>query len=424
MNKNQTFAYLCLSISSISIVTAPTWAGETCSTPSSAEAIVDCALSHHPKIRSSEVSVEQGVALDEIARMRPNPEFNSSGAYAPSTQTGGTMLEINLAHTFELGGKRGARIQKAEAEQERIRADLLNSKEEILRNTVITLYRLSHIQTEIHDLDEALNHFKSVEAQYRSRPRLGPEEQATLHVIEIAEGDYQLRKLPLIEQTERLERFLSIALGLPPEKTIHLDAQLLPPKKEKWPTLVKATPSLSGAELRGAWANLKLADASKELADSAAWPDMKFGPSYQLQSQYQSLFSGFGLNLTFGMPLYHRNEGGKAYALRQQEKSEIELNQAKAETLLEYNHLHGVYERAVQNLKESFSQSELGKKQTALENLFKRGLVSGSLIIETHRQLIEYTISKNNRELDALRALMRLLELEGKLIEERNVLFK
>ena len=66
----------------------------------------------------------------------------------------------------------------------------------------------------------------------------------------------------------------------------------------------------------------------------------------------------------------------------------------------------------------SAASQEINRKHKEIENLFDRGLISVSLLIEAHRQLIDFTKSKNDQELNAIEALARTYALDGRLFQE------
>lgn len=75
------------------------------------------------------------------------------------------------------------------------------------------------------------------------------------------------------------------------------------------------------------------------------------------------------------------------------------------------------YQKSSKALKESVSLTDIEKKHKSVERQFERGVISSSLVIEAHRQMVDFTKSQNELELNALESLWRLKALDGSLFE-------
>ena len=127
-----------------------------CAKPSSPQEVLECALLHHPAIQEAEAKALQSESLEDMARQRPNPELDAKGTIGKSGDENAAKSEATLLHTFELGGKRSSRVEKALAEKAFAAADLLKAKEQVALGTVLALYRLRQVQNEIAILEKTL----------------------------------------------------------------------------------------------------------------------------------------------------------------------------------------------------------------------------------------------------------------------------
>jgi outer membrane protein TolC len=168
---------------------------KTCEQPNSFQAIVNCAMENHPEIQRQESMQNIGLSLEKQAAQRLNPEIDDQSVFGNNQNQSVSSHQINLAHTFELGGKRPARMGAAKAEASNIVSQALHIKEEVFMRTVKTLYRIRQVHTEMKILNEALETFGKIQKQFKSRPRLGPEQEVSLSVFQLAQGDYQLRRM-------------------------------------------------------------------------------------------------------------------------------------------------------------------------------------------------------------------------------------
>jgi cobalt-zinc-cadmium efflux system outer membrane protein len=372
-------------------------------------------LQNHPDLVRGEALRKQADKFEPFARQRPNPELDSKGLYGEAIDGRNIFeTESNLAHTFELGGKRSARIEKALAEKEEIDASYLKTKEDVYSSTLKILYRIRHVHAEMKTLEEALMTFSQIQRQYRSRPTLTPEQEVSLSVFQLAEGDYKFRKAALQTEENTLEKTIEISIGTP---FPHKDS-ILPNKKEDWPQIKNVDLPLKGAAIKFSEAELKHAKAELSLAKSNSWPDLKLGPSFETETEGGLTVYKYGLNLSIPLPLYQVNSAGRAYAWAGLLKSEHSLELRKKELSQERQILLTQYQKATKSLKESVNLSEAEKKHINVDRLFRRGVIPSSLVIEAHRQLVDFTKSQNEQELIALEALLKLKALSGTLFEE------
>ena len=389
--------------------------GETCSLNSPQE-IIDCALINHPKVRISEAGLSAANSLDALAKQRPNPEVNSQTVWASTYGKPYFYTEYNFAHTFELGGKRDSRIEKAKAEQKKGEAYKLAAKEDVYLETLIILFRLRQIRSEVATVEDALHTFSKIQKQYRSRPRLSPEQQANLRLFELAEGDYRMRLIPLLAEKDFFLHSLEIALGRPFEPSL----AVMPKFRRAWPSLPSSInqDKLAGSGIKLAEANLKISNSDLALSKSVAWPDLKIGPTVELQNSIRQNFTAYGFNFILPLPLYNRNEAGRAFANFEMKKNEVQLQANMKESMEERIHYEHNYARAVAALETSMSAQDLRRRHEEVEGLFARGLIAGNLVIELHRQIHDFTKTYNAQELTAAESLTRVYMLEGRLPEE------
>lgn len=379
--------------------------------------VLNCTLKQSPVVQQAEAKGVQGKSLTNIAEQRPNPEFDSNIAIGRSQGEGVLNSQVSLSHIFELGGKRGARIEKASAENEIISAEILKSKEETALTTVSVLYRLRQLKAEIATLDEALFTFSQIKNQLKSRPRLTPDQEVALATFQLVESDYRVRKNALTGDEQALIKFLGLATGKP----FQVRSELLPQPKESWPDLnpTLEPKQLAGSDMNRLRAEVKHAEAELSLAQSASWPNLKVGPMFQAQTQGGISYQAYGLNLSVPLPLYQANGGGRAYSIAGLSRTEIILKTSGNQLAIEREQEITRYQAALKALQESGTLHDVEKKHQNIERLFKGGLIQSSMVIEAHRQIVELTRNVNEQELTAIRALWRIYAIEGRVLKEK-----
>lgn len=381
-----------------------------CAPPQSAQVLLECAVGNDPTVRLAEARRAQATAEVGSTRQRPNPELETKGTWGD----GASQVELDLVHTLETGGKRGARIARARAGEESSSAELSAAKAETALKTVAALYRLRQLQGELSLIDEALKTFSSIGKQLRSRPRLAPEQEVSGSIFELAEADYALRRASLSAEQKGLLKGLETSTGI----RLSTASLALPQPRQDWPEIPEAGPIGDPAWLQ-AQAALKAAQAERGAAQAASWPDVRLGPSFQRQSGEGQTQRMIGLNLALPLPLYHRNAAGRERARRGEEVSA--LGAAATQTLVqaERESERAKYEEAVAALKATATRKEVHSKYERIEDFFQRGLISSSLVIEAHRQMLEFTRDRNEQELAAIRSLWRIRAIDGQFLGEK-----
>lgn len=381
-----------------------------CSALSSPKDVLGCALTNHPDILRAQAEAANLEAFEQLARQRPNPEVDSEFVSPSGEDEPSLSLQASYLHTFELGGKRDRRIDRAKVQRKIALTRLELAKTDVARATVLNLYRLRHLQSELAAVEEGLDTFGKIIRQYRGRRQLSPEQDVSLNVFLLAEGDYALRKSRLLQEQQALKQYFDLATGGDFQAVLNV----LPERKTDWPAVAASTSALGGVLRQEAQAAVELSRAELGLARSDAWPDMKLGPLVEAQSGRGQSNQNFGGSLSLALPLYQRNQGARALAQNEMRRAEIHLGQRDRELAAQWRTWREVYQNAVTSLKDIPTIDQMEKKHKNMESLFERGLIQSSLIIEAHRQMADFTESVNDQELRAVEALWSIHALEGR----------
>lgn len=386
-------------------------AGQPCVGVKSAQDILACAISHHPDVQISEANLRRDQALKKIAKQVPNPAIEAKvlGGHVGSDSV--VDIEINLGQTIELGGKRKNRIKQAVASANLTQAELLASRELTALNTVLALYRLRQIRSELPVVHEGMATFHNIIGHFKNRPKLAPEQEVSATVFKLVADDYKLKKAGLTQEQASLQKFLELATGLP----VPTIQKYLPPRKSRWPKFDAYQGGGQNAALAKAMAEKTIAEANTQLAKSSAWPDFKLGPSLATQSGIPGNNTVAGGNVSLALPFFSLNRGSIDFAKRDSYRANLayQLTLVKNENEREWLILR--YHTALKMLAQLKLNGVFQAEHRNMEFLYEHGLVSSSLVIETHRQIFEITASMNEQELTAIDALWRLYILDGKL---------
>jgi len=375
--------------------------------------VLACVRKNHPDVLRAEAEAANLDAFDAFARQRPNPELDAEAVSNSEEDEAALSAEASYLHTFEMGGKRRHRLDRAKAQKEAVLARAQKTREEVTVSAVLNLYRLRHLQDELHAVEEAQNTFGTIIGQYKSRRQLSPEQQVSLNVFLLAQSDYSLRKSRLLQEQRALKRYFDLATGADFRTVL----KALPAPKTAWPVLA-AAPTIAGALRKVAQADLAVAQAELALADSDARPDLKLGPKAGMESGRGRKNRSLGGVLSLDLPLYQQNQGARALARTETRRAEVNLSQRDRELSTQWQTWSEVYQDAVASLRGMPSLEQMEKKHQGMESLFERGLVQSALVIEAHRQMTDFAESLNAQELRALEALWSIYVLEGNALLE------
>lgn len=392
------------------------WAQDFCGSVKSAQDILNCALRNHPEIKLSASSLKRDELLKSIAKQLPNPELDGSILSGQPGNPHGVFIDMGITQAIELGGKRKNRIKQAIATEQLTRAQALESKELTALNTVLALYRLRQIRNELAVINEASSTYRHILSNYKSRPKLAPEQEVSSSVFHLAQDEAKLKKTSLLQEQISLLQFLTLATGLSDKQIL----SQLPRGRRSWPKFsISKNQEVLNSELAKANADKAISEANLKLAKSNAWPDFKLGSSFQTQTGITGKDSSAGVTFGLGIPIVSRNKSEIEYAKRDYAKSALSYQLITQKNQSERIKQIRRYNQAIQSLHQVQSTASINTGHENLEKYFTEGLLSASLVIETHRQLIELTESKNIQELNAIDALWRLYIIDGKIMEAK-----
>lgn len=368
-----------------------------------------CLVRHDPEVLGSlaDLEVSQGGILK--ARQVPNPELEVE---ATPNEEGLWNQEVTLVQPFELGGKRAARTQVAQALKEVQEAELIRTKEKSAIEWAVKLHRLNQIEHEKELFEEVKESFEVVSQQYKKLGRLNPEQKVALHTFEVAAGEIELELRHHINEEKRIISEVHVILG----KDFEIQPDWLPETSNSWPTLERV--AIQGALIQRAEAEVLLARERLKREQSQAWPDIGLGAKYQKKSDGNQTESQVGVVLEVPLPFWNRNQGGRAQASSQLHATTLK----KDLTLRKLNSLQDAlldsYHTLTEGIVEAHDILKLRKRHKELHQFIRRGVISAPSIIELHRQMIALHEGLHEKEIIAVQTLWTLYALQGRIPQE------
>lgn len=363
-------------------------------------------LSSNPVLEQVKLQKELTNSFIERAKQRPNPavefEYTKGDDFGLDVQN----YDLKLLHVIELGDKREARIESslARADLESKQYGLFGARKAL--ENLVNYQRVAQLKVLIEAMEEAVDAFRSIVKKLASRKRLNPEEKVSLSTLKLALNDYKARLNDLKNEKDLLAG--EVAFMSECEKPNFRYISTNYPKIGAF--------ELSEAQGMAAIEKEKVEVAKKELnrEKSLAYSDLLVGPIVGYESRGADQFVSAGIGVTFNAPFLNTNEGGKLeasrnlMAQRKVARNNISLLKIKLRKLLK------IYHQSLKTYQEMPSLSQITTFHTEAESLFRRGVVSIPMTIESHRQYVDYMDSRFETENDILKAIKEIYLITGK----------
>ncbi|MGE3681031.1 MAG: TolC family protein [Bdellovibrionales bacterium] len=361
-----------------------------------------CILEQSPNMQALRFRNEEIQALSDKAKQLPNPEFDAGLEF-----TGEKKTEVSLLQPIELGGKRGARVERAQAETSLFSARDLESRIEASNLALDALMRHRQLQSEGNLVKDSLSILERVNRRLKSRPALSPEQKTALRLFSTFEKTLRFRKLRIENEYQKAAAFVEAAIGRPLTKSDRISVGTF----KKWPAFDLGPLSGQTASLRVSMAELKLAESELKLAQSESWPDMKIGPSMERQPEQSE--TSWGVKLGVTLPLWNFNGGGRDLAKARLRSAEAAIEATRRQQTSQMDVLQKQYAALTKVLTDTEPVSEIVRSVKESERLFDRTLISPASLIETYRSTFELIEEIHRNEVQAMLIWSTVENLKG-----------
>lgn len=375
--------------------------------PTSYEELVKCADSGSLESQIIKQKLEAASELENAAAQFVNPDLDAETLRKDGDKSETTA---SLLFNFSIGGKRSALKAEARAEKDKVIAEADLNKASFRLGLIKQLYRLSQLRSEIQIEEESISTFNKIIGQFSRRAALTPEQEVSVSIFKMAISDHQLS----LTELKNLEQEILSDLVRLSNLSVEQILKNLPTKKTTWPKTENVAASLKQSpHLRFAEAELQFAKSQKEKAVAESYPDLKIGPviKNQKDGSLNENFAGIGLSMP--LPVFSLNGSARAYQSKKVLEAELTLQNEQKKLEVMRTQLISKYNNLVASLKNSPDKKVMDDRHTKIERLFFGGLVSGSLVIEAHRQLFDLEQKRNQAELEAIEAIGQLYIIDN-----------
>ncbi|HKE58048.1 MAG TPA: TolC family protein [Pyrinomonadaceae bacterium] len=281
-------------------------------------------LQRNLQLLAARYDIDTADAEKITARLRPNPSFSFASSDLPLNFSGPVIKEqtydYGIAQTFELGGKRGKRIDSANANADVARGQfemavwqLTNDLKRKFYNVLLTNSLFKLAQENQKTFDEIIKHtaelVQSGEISGLDLKRLEVEKLKFDTDVANSQRDYEVALRDLRVTLGGDYRAMEVdPLGTLDYQPYDFSLADLRDKS------LAARPDLKVAKL-----SEKAADSSIRLQNAQRIPDLTLGAGIeQVPSATNSLFFSVGIDL----PIHDRNQGERAKALIEKQKAQ------------------------------------------------------------------------------------------------------
>jgi cobalt-zinc-cadmium efflux system outer membrane protein len=278
-----------------------------------------------------------------------NPEL--SVAVGPRLGGGQTLFDFQatLSQTIEMGGKRAARVDAANARLNVARSELaiagLDARIETWRSFQLALLERERMRV----AKEAETLAVAVDAATVERQKLGfgTQLQANLTTAELGRARHDL--LDAERRYEEAIVVLATVIGAGPQERIEPDGNVAIPNaaKEATATLeaLLARALNERPDLRTARAELEAARADVRAADAQATPDLTLGVSYAYEQDPGLSTHAILGSASIAIPIRNRNQGARGAARAREKRAEIDVARITANVEREVRIAFASYQR-------------------------------------------------------------------------------
>lgn len=368
--------------------------------------IVTCIEEKSYKNKVFDYKLKSAQSVKSASGQWINPELGLEKVVKDSDTS---ETSASLLFTLRLGGKKGALIDEADSLFQKESIQIGMDQQSARLESMLGLYRLAHLKREIEIEDETIRTFSKVINQFK-RPKLSPEQEVSLSIFKMAIADHEIKIIDLKSDEELLYAKITSLSGLSRSEVF----QYLPTQKKDWPDYKPSTETVDLQTIKLAEADLKLAESQLEKAKSNAWPDLQVGPSFKQVQTGDDKQNFMGASLVMPLPVFNLNGHLKKSESHRVEAAKLEYENTKVQALNLKNNMAAKYSLLVTVLKKSLTSKSIDENHLKTEKQFFSGLVSGALVIEAHRQFIDFEERRNKAELQALETLGTLYILEKK----------
>lgn len=378
---------------------------------------VDIALKNNPSLKVFKYEIATLEGIKSQAGLLPNPEaeFEAENFLGGNELNGFTGAEYTLSasYLFELGGKRGSRINLADREINSAQSNYELSQLEIIAQVKTAFFALSKIQHQINLQMQFIQINDEILKTISERVKAGKTSPAEESKVKVALVNSRLELQQFQRDYLSTQTKLNSLLGTSGRNFVSLtslyDTLFSPPDKKE---ILQEIENIPSVKILNDETNIR--KAQLELEEALAIPDLtaSLGVRYLNELKTNSLVAGVSIPL----PLFNRNQGSiQSAEVKIQQMEEI-INAQKLAVIesltASYNNLLNAYNNVVQ-----FRENILPESENAYE-ITKQGYLQGRFgfidLLDAQRTLFDTQANYLLELSDYYEAIIEIEKITGK----------
>jgi outer membrane protein, heavy metal efflux system len=365
-----------------------------------------------PMLLAARARIEEarGRLTGASALLNDNPSIEGAAGRRRSDDDDTFAGDVGILQGFELGGRRRARIDAAEADLAGTGAASEEVLRRALRDVAVTFHRALHADERVRLLEDA--------------------EGVAAEVVQVAERRYRADDVPILDVNlaraalarARSDRAtgeaelaaalgeLRLHLGMRGEEALRVEGNLRERRRFELAELLARARERS--DLRELDAELRRSDAEVRLARAAAWPDVGLGARYE-RDEGDDIILGA---LTLTVPLFDRAQGPRAETAARARRVRLELEARRRTVDVEVRTAFEIAARRTAAVEELESALPLLDENERLSRRsYEAGQIGLAELSFVRREILETRLEYQDRLLEAADAAVDLEASAGAL---------
>jgi len=381
------------------------YASDCKATIKSASDFYVCALLKDKRITSLKFNREEREGRSAKAAQIPNPEVESEFNFDTEKSQ-----NISILQPIQIGGRRSANVQIANAENNRSLIKDQSTIAKVATDISLSLVKHRQLATRISLLEKMKRSLKSLTKRLKQKAVRTPEEKITVTIFSMQNTVLDTQLLSLRQDFNLTKNRLELSIG----RKLKEAEKVTSIERKKWPIL-KENSIKETFSSKLALASLAQAKGEFEYQKSIAWPEVSIGPVMEKQNGSDA---SFGAKIEFVLPLFNTNGGGKQLSRAKLSKVRTLINRTKLNESTKIRTYFRQYYNVSKFLKESPSQKSIKKSISESLELFSKGLIQPSAIVESYRSTIETLEAVQEKELIIYQLYWMLQSYSGEIPKE------
>jgi outer membrane protein, heavy metal efflux system len=369
------------------------------------ERALDIARERAPAVlaASERIGEARGQLIQASVLLRDNPVLDAGGGPRRGAARTSRDIELGLGQTFELGGKRSARIDAARAGVEQSVSAADDVTRRILHEVGVSYLRARHVEERLKIAGEIKQLTNEISQVARRKYDAGDVGILDVNLAELVFARFQVEVRNIEAARDRAISDLRVLLGLEPDVEVVIRGNLLDRKRYELVGLLESAPSRP--DIMVIDAEIRQAEAEIRLGEARSWPDLGLRFGY-MREEYADIYRG---SLSLSLPLFDHGQGieatGKAREASLRIEREAAENSTRARVRSEY--------KAYQTLIEAVEQFESGIPQLEqTDKLARKSYEAGAIhlgeLLSMQREFVQSRVTYADLLLNAALAGIEL----------------